>query len=156
MKKLILKHLTVSGYVKGIDLSNCDSLTKNLEDAQDKMTDARKNVKTAKQELNHALEDSIKKFENKNKIENKIKKGLKSQFTAVLNNKEFKVIYEKKLIELERIKNDMKKKLEEYKSDGTETWDLLKHELAYDLEEIEKAVRSFMSYNKKKIKKLAS
>ena len=81
---------------------------------------------------------------------------MKSQFTAVLNNKEFKVIYEKKLIELERIKNDMKKKLEEYKSDGTETWDLLKHELAYDLEEIEKAVRSFMSYNKKKIKKLAS
>jgi hypothetical protein len=156
MKKLIFKHLTVSGYVKGLDLSDCESLTKNLEDAQDKMTDAKKKVKTAKQELNHALEDSIKKMENKKKIENKIQNGLKSPFTAVFNNKEFKGKYKKKLIELERIKNDMKKKLEEYKSDGTDTWDLFKRELGHDLEEIEKTVRNFMDYNKKKVKKMAS
>jgi hypothetical protein len=156
MKKLILKHLTVSGYVKGIDLSDCESLTKNLEEAQNKMTDAKKNVKIAKQELNHALEDSIKKIENKKKAESKMQKSLKSPFTGVFNNKEFKGRYKKKLMELERIKNEMKKKLEEYKSDGTEKWDLFKRELTFDLEEIEKAVKNFMDYNKKKVKKMAS
>ena len=71
MKKKIFKHLTVSGYAKGMDLSECGLLTKTLEDAQNKMSDAKKNVKTAKQKLNHALENSIKKMENEKKIENK-------------------------------------------------------------------------------------
>jgi len=158
MKKIILKHLTVSGYMKGINLTDCELLAQKLEDARNKMKDAKKNVKAAKEELNQALEDSIKKIKNEKKDEKNIRNNgvRKSAFTSVFRNKEFKAKYEKKLAELEQKRNGVKKRLEEYKSDGSKKWDLFKRELNHELDGIEKSVKNFMDYNKKKVKKLAS
>jgi hypothetical protein len=158
MKKIILKHLTVSGYMKGIDLTDCDLLSQRLEDAKEKMKDAKQDVKAAKLELNLALEDSIKKIKKENGAEKKIQNNSvkTSAFTSVFKNKEFKAKYIKKLSELKQKRNDVKKKLEAYKSDGSNKWDLFKSELNHDLDGIEKSVRNFMDYNKKKVKKLAS
>ena len=72
MKNKILKHLTIMGYMKRVDLSDCESSAKKLEDAKDKMKDAKNNIKVAKEELNVALGNSIKKIEQEKKAENKI------------------------------------------------------------------------------------
>jgi len=158
MKNKILKHLTVTGYMKRINLCDCESSAKKLDEAKGKMRDAKKNVKIAKQELSKALEDSIKKVENEKKAENKIwNDGVKnSEFTSAFKNKGFKAKYEMKLAELNRKKSNMKKRLEEFKSDGTDKWELFKTELNFDLDGIEKSVKNFMDYNKKKVKKLVS
>ena len=144
--------------MKRVDLSDCESSAKKLEDAKDKMKDAKNNIKVAKEELNVALGNSIKKIEQEKKAENKIKhdKVKKSSFSSVLKNKGFKGKYETKLAELYQKKSDMKKRLEEFKSDGTDKWDSFKKELNYDLDEIETSVKNFMDYNKKKVKKLVS
>jgi hypothetical protein len=93
-----------------------------------------------------------------NRAENKIKHGKakKSSFPSVLKNKGFKGMYENKLAELDQKKSDMKKRLEEFKSDGTDKWESFKKELNYDLDELETSIKNFMDYNKKKVKKLVS
>jgi len=158
MKKIILKHLTVSGYMKGIDLTECQLSAKKLEIARNNMKDAKKNVKIAKEELNQSLEDSIKKIKKEKGAENNIRNNgaEKSAFTSVFRNKEFRAKYEQKLAELKQKRSDVKEKLEAYKSDGSKKWELFKRELNKDLDGIEKSVKNFMDYNKKKVKKLAS
>jgi hypothetical protein len=158
MKKIILKHLTVTGYMKAIDLTDSQLLVKKLEDARNEMQNAKKKVKAAKQELNQALEDSIRKIEDEKVTVNKIQniEGVRHTFPSVFKNKEFKAKYEKKLASLEEKKNDIKQKLEEYKSDGTAKWELFKNELYLDLEEIERTVKNFIEFNVKKVKKVVS
>jgi hypothetical protein len=63
MKNKILKHLTIMGYMKRFDLSDCELSAKRLEDAKVNMKDAKKNIRAAKEELNVALGNSIKKIE---------------------------------------------------------------------------------------------
>jgi hypothetical protein len=158
MQKIILKHLTVTGYRQGIDLTECELSAKKLEEAKDKLKDAKKEVKAAKSELKQALEDSIKKIENEKSAEKKIryKDSRKSAFKSAFGNKEIKAKYEKKLAEFEEKKSDMKKKLSEYKSNGNEKWESLKRELNKDLDGIEKGFMEFIIDNKKKVKELVS
>ena len=67
MKKNILKHLTVVGFANSTDLSNCEILENELNEAKDRFKLAKKDVKDAKQKLNQALEEVINKIENKKK-----------------------------------------------------------------------------------------
>ena len=45
-------------------------------------------------------------------------------------------------------KNEIKKRIEEYKSDGSEKWDSFKHKLNHDLEELGKALKGFTAHAK--------
>ena len=56
--------------------------------------------------------------------------------------------YEKKLAELEQKTIDMKKKLLEYKKEGTDKWDSFKLKFNHDLEELGKAFKNFMVKSK--------
>ncbi len=67
MKKNILKHLTIAGFANNTDLSNCEILENELNEAKDRFKLAKKDVKDAKQKLNQALEEVINKIENKKK-----------------------------------------------------------------------------------------
>ena len=65
MKKNILKHLTVVGFANSTDISNCEILENELNEAKGRFKLAKKDVKDAKQKLNLALEELITKTENK-------------------------------------------------------------------------------------------
>jgi len=67
MKKNIIKHLTVTGFVNNTDLSKYEILEANLNEAKDKYKLAKKDVKIARQKLNQALEEAIIKIETKKK-----------------------------------------------------------------------------------------
>ncbi|MDA3952952.1 MAG: hypothetical protein PF485_04855 [Bacteroidales bacterium] len=67
MKKNILKHLTVTGFANNTDLTNCEILENELNEAKGRLKLAKKDVKDAKQKLNQALEEVINKIENKKK-----------------------------------------------------------------------------------------
>jgi len=67
MEKNILKHLTVAGFANYTDLSNCEILESELNEAKGRFKLAKKEVKDAKQKLKQALEEVINKIENKKK-----------------------------------------------------------------------------------------
>jgi|GEM_PF-2389436 len=160
MKKTILEHLTVTGYAEGIDLTDSEVLAKNLKDAKVKVQEAKKSAKKAKQELNQALKDSLKKIKKEKDSEKKISNygkrftDFKSELTKETDA--LKTNYLSMVGKIERKESDMKMKLNQYKEKGKGKWKSFKHELNNDLDGIEKTLKDFMDYNKKKIKKLAS
>jgi DNA-binding transcriptional ArsR family regulator len=62
MKKIVLKHLTILGYMNGVRLNECGQSARKLEEAQVKLKEAKRKVKEAKSELKQALENSIEKI----------------------------------------------------------------------------------------------
>ena len=116
-----------------------------------KVENARENVEDAKQELNQALNDSIRQFkkESEEKI-NAIEKSIAEFKTKIATEKkETRVIYEKKLSELEQTNKEMKKKLEEFKDDGQEAWASFKSEFNHDMDELGNAFKDLTVDNKK-------
>jgi len=67
MKKNILRHLTVGGFAHSSDISNCEILEKELNEAKGRFKLAKKDVNVAKKKLKVALEEIITKVENKKK-----------------------------------------------------------------------------------------
>ena len=145
MKKTILKHLTINGFVKGDDLTNCELLEDKLALAKDKLKLAKQEVSKVKQELNTAVEKSLKKIENEKKELKNIKNNEsgESKFSSVVKMEEIKTKYDAIVAELEIKKNEMKKKIDAYKADGTEKLESFKHKLNHDLEELGKALKGF-------------
>ncbi|MFC2087759.1 hypothetical protein ACFLSA_06335, partial [Bacteroidota bacterium] len=106
---------------------------------------AKKEVSEAKQNLNLALEESLKKIEDEKKEIKNIKDNGESEptFSSVFGIEEIKSRYEETMAELELRKNKIKKRIEGYKSDGSGKWDSFKHKLNHDLEELGKALKGF-------------
>lgn len=150
MKKNILKHLTVAGFAPGIDLSNCEILENELNEAKGRFKLAKKDVKDAKQKLNQALEEVINEIENKKKkiIETQNNLVDNPESSSAFNIENIKSKYEEAVVELELRKNKIKKKIEEYNTEGTENWDSFKRKLNHDLEELGIALKGFVTKSK--------
>ena len=142
MEKIILKHLTVTGFAKGIDLSKCEALEKKLESSQIKLVAAQKEVNETKEKLSIAVAESLKKLEEK---ENKMTKNIESESNddSAFGFEDIKASYTNTMAELEVKKNEIQKKLSEYRADGTVKWDSFKLKLNQDLEELGKALKNF-------------
>ncbi|MDM8162054.1 hypothetical protein QUH73_19710 [Labilibaculum sp. K2S] len=147
MNKNILRHITVEGFAHSSDLSNCELLEKEFNEAKDRFKLAKKEVKTAKKKLNVALDQIITKIENKKKeTQNNLDDN--SGSSSVFNGENIKSKHEETMVELEVMKDRIKKKIEEYNTKGTENWDSFKHKLNYDLEELGAALKSFVTKSK--------
>lgn len=149
MEKTILKHLTIHGFVKGKELTNCELLENKLALAKDKLKQAKKDVSNAKKELNRAVEESLKKIESeKTELKNIRNNDTESStFSKVFSKENLKVNYEEAMNDLELKKNEIKKKIEGFKTDGSEKWDSFKHKLNDDLEELGKALKGFTTHS---------
>jgi len=160
MKKTILKHLTVTGYVEGIDLHDSNLLAKNLADAKEKMGKEKRNVQKAKIALQEALKDSLKKIKKQKESEKKVGKiekiitGFEPEYEKEKN--ELKAQFTKMVGKLIQTESEMKLKLEKYKTKGKGKLKSFKRELNKDMNGIEEAIKDFMVDNKNKVKKLAS
>jgi prefoldin subunit 5 len=150
MKKNILKHLTVVGFANSTDLSNCEILENELNEAKGRFKLAKKDVKDAKQKLNQALEEVINKIENKKKEIKETQSNLVNdpESSPVFNTENIKSKYDEAMVALELRKNKIKKKIEEYNVEGTENWDSFKHKLNHDLEELGLALKGFVTKSK--------
>ncbi|MCU4166546.1 MULTISPECIES: hypothetical protein [Marinilabiliaceae] len=156
MKNKVLKHLTVIGFVKGEDLTKCESLEKKMDEAKEKLNYARKEVDEAKQKLilakkelseskkklDIALDESLEKIEKEKDI---VPGGI--LFSRGFSTNAIKNKYEDAIAELELKKNEISKRIETYKNDGSEKWDSFKQKLNHDMEELGKALKSFTVYN---------
>jgi hypothetical protein len=145
MKNKILKHLTITGFVKGEDLTTIEMLEKNLAAVKVKMRSAKKEVAKARRELNSAVEDSLKKIEKEKKgmMNMRVAEPGETTFSSVFRFDDIKSKYEKTLAEIEVKKNEIAKKIAGYTSEGTEKWENFKPKLNHDLEELGKALKGF-------------
>lgn len=161
MKKKILQHLTVKGFVIGEDLTNCERLEKKLEeaklkfkhekkqvaDAKQKLKVSKKEISEARKKLNNALEESLAKIEIDQMELKKTKKNESddSILASVFDSDQLKAKYEETLNDLETKKNEIKKKIEEFKLDKSEKWDSFKNKLSHDLDEFGKVLKGLAS-----------
>jgi hypothetical protein len=135
-------------------LTSCNSSSRKIDNAEDKLQNAKEAVIDAKTDLNLAVQDSITEFqqfktESQNQIiaNEKSIAGLKLSFADA--SQDNKILYEKKLIELEEKNSELKIKLAEYQQEDTDQWQLFKSEFKRDLDELGKAFADFTISNKK-------
>lgn len=148
MRKFIYA-LAIIPIMAGTILTGCQYNAGKVENAQDKVQDAKTEVNEAEQELNQALKDSIQQF--KKESEEKIIANVKSidEYKAIIANEkmETKASFEKILTDLEQKNSDLRKKLDEFKEEGQDKWQIFKTEFSNDMDELEKAFQDFTVKN---------
>jgi hypothetical protein len=131
----------------GAFLGGCKSPSEKVENAQDKVVAANKDLDDATQ----AYLADVEKF-RKDEAE-KIAANDKSiaEFRARVQSQknEARADYIKKVTDLEQKNSDMKKKISDYKAESKENWDLFKAEFRRDMDELGK---SFQNLNIKNTK----
>lgn len=122
-------------FIAGTIFTGCQSSAKKVEDAQDK-------VVVANEELNQAVKDSIMQFEkeSQDKIAAHEKSIADFKTRITKEKKENQAQYDKKLAEIEQQNTDLKKKLDDYKADGKESWTTFKSDFSKSMDAINKAL----------------
>lgn len=136
-------------------LLGCNTSTKKQEDAIDDVADARENMEDAKEELMMAKKESnaeewkkIKKETNTKITENKIRlTQLKVEMTK--SGSSIDTAYAKKIGELELKNKNIKIKVDSYKNDTSDDWELFKREYNHDMNELNRAIKEITHYKKK-------
>ena len=154
MKKTIytLAAITV---MTGTVLLGFNSSTKKQEDAIDDVADARENTEDAKEQLMMAKKDAnanewkkIKKETNTRIKENKIRIA-QLKVEMIKSGFSIDTLYAKKIEELELKNKNIKIKVDSYKNDTSDDWELFKREYNHDINELNRAIKELKVYNKK-------
>jgi peptidoglycan hydrolase CwlO-like protein len=143
MKKTILVITFCFGIVSAALLSiGCNSSSQKVEDAQD-------NVIEANRDLEKANQDYLADIENyKKETAEKIDANDKSinDFNARIANEKAnaKADYKRKINALQQKNTDMKKKLDDYKADGKDQWKEFKSDFNHDMNKLNDDFKSLI------------
>ena len=133
-------------------LSGCQSSGTKVENAEDKVQDAKNDLADSQRNLYAIRLDTISNYEQFKIEAEKIliaqEKNI-AEFKARIakEKKENIADYEKKLIELEDKNSDLKKKLADLKDDGQDKWISFKAEFNRDIDELGKAFKDLTVEN---------
>lgn len=146
MKKSILT-MVAAAFITGTILTSCSTPAQKVENAEENVTEAN----TA---LDKANEQYMADVENYRKLTAEhIAANNKSiaEFNARIENekKEVKADYKKKIAKLEQKNTDMKKKMDDYKVEGKEKWEVFKAEFSHDMDELGTAFKDLTKDNVK-------
>jgi hypothetical protein len=154
MKKTIYK-LAVITVMTATLLLGCNTSTKKQEDAIDDVADARENTEDAKEQLMVAKKDAnanewkkIKKETNTRITENKIRIA-QLKVEMIKSGFSIDTAYAKRIEELELKNKNIKIKVDSYKNDTSDDWELFKREYNHDINELNRAIKELKVYNKK-------
>jgi peptidoglycan hydrolase CwlO-like protein len=146
MKKSILAMVAFT-FISGAILTSCNSSAEKTENAE-------KNVTEANKELDKANEAYLADIDNcRRETTNKIAANDQriAELKAGIENikKDAKADYKKTIAELEQKNTDIKKKMDDYKADGKEKWEIFKTEFNHDMDELGKAFKDITVKNVK-------
>ncbi|HXU26479.1 MAG TPA: hypothetical protein VN698_04545 [Bacteroidia bacterium] len=149
MNKKILKTAGLA-FIVGAILTGCET-------SAEKVAKAEINLNQANKDLNEAQEEYVADIENYRKeTDEKIAKNEKSmaEFEARIANekKEAKDDYNKKIIALQQKNTDLKKRMDDYKADGKDKWELFKTGFTRDMNEIKESLRDLTAQQDKNTK----
>jgi len=139
MKKSILA-MAAFTCIAGAILTSCNTSAERVENAQENVIQANKDLDQANQEYladieNYRLETASRIEANEQAIAD-FNAGLEHEKKAV------RAEHKKRIAELEQKNREMKKKLEEYKAEGKENWEIFKAEFSHDMDELGKAFKN--------------
>lgn len=135
-------------------LSGCQTSAKKIENAEDKVQEAKKDLADSERELYSIRLDTISKYEQfKMEAEKTIiahEKNI-SDFKARLASEKKELIadYDKKLVELENKNRELERKLSDYKDNGQDKWNEFKTEFNHDINELGRAFKDLTVKNVK-------
>ncbi len=146
MKKSILA-LAASTLIASAILTGCSTPSQKVENAQNDVTAANKDLDQANKEY---LAD-IEKY--RKETADKIAANDRSiaEFKARIENKkrDAQADYKKRIAGLEQKNSDMKKKMDDYKAEGKDKWEKFKTELKHDMDELGEAFKDLTVKNVK-------
>jgi hypothetical protein len=146
MKKSILTVVT-AGTIMAAIVSGCNSPTNKVENAK-------QDLKEAKQELNQAQQDSVADFEafrkeSKERIAENEKMIAAFKESMSVDKKQSKKVDQKMIDELEQRNINMRKKIEEYRTEGKDNWEAFKKEFNHDMDDLGKSIKNITVKNTK-------
>lgn len=147
MKKTILTIATTAIFITGAVFISCNTPTENLEDAKEKIEDAKKDLSEANQEYIKDMENFKTETDKTIETNNLSIADFKSRIE--LEKKEAKADYIKKIEDLEKKNTDIKKRLDDYKAAGKESWEIFKAQFTRDMENLGQAFLDLSYYNVK-------
>ena len=146
MKKSVLI-LAAAAFITGTAITSCKSPEEKVENAQDKVIEANKNLDQANEDYlvdmdNYRKEEAARIAANDQTI---------AEYKAKIDQekKETRAENQRKLAELEQKNIDMKRKLDDYKPDGKEKWQSFKTEFNHDMDGLGDAFRNLTVKNVK-------
>ena len=146
MKKSINVFLATA-FIAGAVLTSCNTPAEKVEDAHNKVMEAKEDLNEANEEYLIEVENYKKETAKKITANDQTIIELKARMEFV--KKGLKESYRKQIAALEQRNNDMKKKIDEYKVEGKEKWETFKAEFSHDLIELGKAFNDLKTDNVK-------
>jgi len=152
MKTFKTYFMAVTGICMLVILVGCSKST------DQKLADAKANVKAAQEEVAEAVEtvaDAAQdewtafKLDAEAKIEANDKSVSAYKDRMKTSNGDMQAKYDKKIDDLEKANKKLKAKLADYKDDGKSNWAQFKTEFNHDMDELGSALKSFTVDNKK-------
>lgn len=133
-------------------LSGCQSSGTKVENAEDKVQDAKNELADSQRDLNAIRLDTISNYEQFKIEAEKIliaqEKNITEFKTRLTSEKKaINADYDKKLAELENINSELERKLADYKDDGQDKWISFKAEFNRDIDELGKAFKDLTVEN---------
>jgi predicted nucleic acid-binding Zn-ribbon protein len=145
--KNIVLVIAVCTLFTGIILTSCNSPAKKVENAQEDVDKANKEL----EEANQAYLKDIDNYRKENDA--KIAANTKSleEFNARMKTekKEARAEYAEKIAALDKKNTDMKRRMDDYVIEGKENWEVFKAEFSRDMNELGTAVKDLTVKNNK-------
>ena len=133
MKKTILAIALCFGMTSAALISiSCNTPSEKVEDAQNNVSQANKDLDKANQDYLTDMESYRKATAEKIDANNKSI----ADFNARIAHEKAEANYKKKIDALQQKNSDMKKKLDDYKADGKDQWEKFKAEFNHDMDKL--------------------
>jgi preprotein translocase subunit SecF len=137
MKKLIFK-LTLSLFLINAIFIGCETFSEKADSTKNNVVEAKEEFLA---DIENFKADTADKIEaNKQNIE-----ALKARIEYA--KKDVKAYSLKKIAILEQKNSEMKVKLDEYKEDGKDNWEIFKAEFSRDMDDLGKSFKNFTVKN---------
>lgn len=138
MKRSILA-LAAGTFIAGAIIYSCKSPEEKVENAEENVIEARKNLDLANEEYLREIEnykiETAKEVEANEKAIADLEESIEHGKVAV------KTEYKQKLVALKQKNHEMKEKMENYRAEGKEKWESFKAEFKHDMDEMGQAFR---------------
>jgi glutamate synthase domain-containing protein 2 len=146
MKRIILSIVALV-FAVSVAFYGCNSPAQKVENAKDNVDQAKEDLDKANREYQAEIENFRKETAERMAINEQLIAALK---VKIANEKyENKVLYNKKIEELEKKNRDMKKRADEFQDNGQDKWVSFKTEFNHDMDELGRALKDFFTDNKK-------
>jgi len=144
MKKSILA-MAAFTCIAGAIVTSCNTSADRVENAQENVIQANKDLDQANQEYladieNYRVETASRIAANEQAIAD-FNAGLEHERKAV------RAEHKRKIAELEQKNREMKMKMDNYKEEGKENWEKFKTEFSHDMDELGKAFKNLTVKN---------